>query len=193
MTDLEKYFEPFRHNIIGLDQTLPGPYGTNRIIYADWTASGRLYQPIEEILIRDIAPFVANTHTETSSTGCIMTHAYQNAKEIIKRHVNASSGDVLIASQSGMTGVVNKFQRILGLRIHEKYRDQVLLPEEERPVVFISHMEHHSNQTSWLETLADVEIIAPDDSGLMNLSRPGPSAGAICQPENQDRRHYFMQ
>jgi selenocysteine lyase/cysteine desulfurase len=170
MTDLEKYFEPFRHNIIGLDQTLPGPYGTNRIIYADWTASGRLYQPIEEILIRDIAPFVANTHTETSSTGCIMTHAYQNAKEIIKRHVNASSGDVLIASQSGMTGVVNKFQRILGLRIHEKYRDQVLLPEEERPVVFISHMEHHSNQTSWLETLADVEIIAPDDSGLMDLS-----------------------
>jgi len=170
MTDLEKYFEPFRHNIIGIDQTLPGPYGTNRIIYADWTASGRLYQSIEEILIRDIAPFVANTHTETSSTGCMMTHAYQKAKNIIKRHVNASSGDVLIASQSGMTGVVNKFQRILGLRIHEKYRDQVMLPDEERPVVFISHMEHHSNQTSWLETLADVEIIAPDDSGLMDLN-----------------------
>ena len=25
--DLEKHFEPFRKNIIGIDQTLEGPYG----------------------------------------------------------------------------------------------------------------------------------------------------------------------
>ncbi|MCB0684937.1 MAG: aminotransferase class V-fold PLP-dependent enzyme, partial [Saprospiraceae bacterium] len=34
---------------------------------------------------------------------------------------------------------------------------------------FISHMEHHSNQTSWLETMADVEIIAPDEEGMPDL------------------------
>lgn len=68
-----------------------------------------------------------------------------------------------------MTGVVNKFQRILGLRLHEKFKDQINLTESERPVVFITHMEHHSNQTSWLETIADVEIIQPDSNGLVDL------------------------
>ncbi len=53
-----------------------------------------------------------------------------------------------------MTGVVNKFQRILGLKIPENIRKYTNIPDEIRPVVFITHMEHHSNQTSWLETMA---------------------------------------
>ena len=36
-----------------------------------------------------------------------------------------------------------------------------------KPVVFVSHMEHHSNQTSWLETIADVVVIPCDDAGLI--------------------------
>ena len=31
-------------------------------------------------------------------------------------------------------------------------------------------MEHHSNQTSWLETIADVVVIAPNDEGLVDLN-----------------------
>src|SRR5436853_254367 len=31
-------------------------------------------------------------------------------------------------------------------------------------------MEHHSNQTSWLETIADVEIIDYTTEGLVNLA-----------------------
>lgn len=30
-------------------------------------------------------------------------------------------------------------------------------------------MEHHSNQTSWLETIADVEIIPSCEKGLFSL------------------------
>ena len=43
-----------------------------------------------------------------------MTMAYHKAKDIIKNHVNANEDDVLITDGTGMTGVVNKFQRILG-------------------------------------------------------------------------------
>ncbi len=170
MESLEAYFTPFRENVIGNDLYFEGPYGRKKIIYADWTASGRLYQPIEDILTHDIAPYVANTHTETTLTGCAMTFAYKQAKKIIKEHVGATSQDILISSNSGMTGVVNKLQRILGLKLHEKYHGRISLPERERPVIFISHMEHHSNQTSWLETLADVEIIPPNEEGLMDLT-----------------------
>lgn len=166
---LESYFGLFRQLVTGADQRFRTPYGEKRIVYADWTASGRLYAPIEQLLSEEIGPFVGNTHTETTVTGSAMTQAYHRAKQIIKQHVGAHEGDVLIAAYSGMTGVVNKFQRILGLKVHERHRTLVQLPEQERPVVFVSHMEHHSNQTSWLETIADMEIIRPDKAGLMDL------------------------
>ncbi|KAA3610488.1 MAG: aminotransferase class V-fold PLP-dependent enzyme [Calditrichaeota bacterium] len=166
---LEKYFKKYRDNVIGVDQDFETPFGKQKILYADWTASGRLYKPIEEKLMNNIAPFVGNTHTETSVTGSTMTRAYHEALHIIKKHVGAGPEDIIISSNSGMTGVVNKFQRILGLKIHEKHRDCIKLIEEEKPIVFITHMEHHSNQTSWLETLVDVEIIPHNDLGLVDL------------------------
>ena len=70
---LEKYFEPFRNNIVGINQEFDSPFGRKKIIYTDWTASGRLYAPIEEKILKDFGPFVANTHTETSATGTAMT------------------------------------------------------------------------------------------------------------------------
>lgn len=168
-TPLETYFESFRQHIIGIDQEFDSPYGKKKIVYADWTASGRLYRPIEEKMINELGSFVANTHTETTVSGTAMTLAYHEAKEIIKRHVNASEDDVLLASGTGMTGVINKFQRILGLKVCEQLKRYTVIPETEKPVVFITHMEHHSNQTSWLETIAHVEMIPADDNGMICL------------------------
>lgn len=168
-TQLELYFNDFRKDIIGVDQAFTSPYGAQKIIYTDWTASGRLYRPIEEKLMNEFGPFVANTHTETTVTGTAMTLAYHEARHIIKHHVNANSDDILITDGTGMTGVVNKFQRILGLRIPENLKEFAAIPEEIKPIVFISHMEHHSNQTSWLETIADVVVIPADESGLFSI------------------------
>ncbi len=168
-TQLEQYFLQFRKNIIGVDQEFTSPFGTQKIIYTDWTASGRLYRPIEEKITNQFGPFVANTHTETTVSGTAMTMAYHEARHIIKHHVNANSDDVLITDGTGMTGVVNKFQRILGLRIAENLKEFTTIPTELKPIVFISHMEHHSNQTSWLETIADVVVIPCNSNGLFCL------------------------
>jgi len=166
-SEFEIYFQQFRENIVGINQTFDAPLGLKPIIYTDWTASGRLYRPIEEKLLNEFGPFVANTHTETSITGSAMTMAYHKARSIIKKHVNASSDDVLITDGTGMTGVVNKFQRILGLKVNENLKAYTSVPEALKPIVFITHMEHHSNQTSWLETIANVEIIPCQESGLI--------------------------
>lgn len=168
-TTLELYFNKFRKNIIGVDQVFSFPYGDKKIIYTDWTASGRLYRPIEEKLINHFGPFVANTHTETTISGTAMTLSYHKARHIIKYHVNANENDILITDGTGMTGVVNKLQRILGLRIPENLKEYTSFPEALKPVVFISHMEHHSNQTSWLETIADVIVVPANDEGLFCL------------------------
>lgn len=167
---LEAFFAPFRANIVGIDHEFETPVGRQRIVYADWTASGRLFGPIEKMMSEEIGPFVGNTHTETSVTGTTMTHAYREALRLIKRHVNASAGDALLCQGSGMTGAVNKLQRLLGLRVHERFRRELTLPEAERPVVFVTHMEHHSNQTSWLETIAEVRVINATVEGLVDLA-----------------------
>jgi len=170
MHNLEEYFGQFRENIVGYNKTFASPYGEQKIIYADWIASGRLYKPIEEKISEVFGPLVGNTHSEASETGTSMTHAYHEAHEIIKKHCNASINDVIITAGSGMTGLVCKFQRLLGLKIPEQLKDYIKLPEELRPIVFVSHMEHHSNQTTWLETIADVIVISPTDEGLVDES-----------------------
>lgn len=169
MENLEQFFSQFRTHIIGINQTFTSPYGEQNLVYCDWTASGRLYRPIEEKICNEFGPFVANTHTETSTSGAAMTLAYHEARNIIKRHVNANSNDVLITTGSGMTGVINKFQRILGLKVTESLKNYTNVPEELKPIIFISHMEHHSNQTSWLETIADVEVVPCNEEGLICL------------------------
>lgn len=167
--NLNEYFSTFRSNIIGIDQQFNTPYGIQKIVYADWIASGRLFKPIEEKLLTEIYPFVGNTHSESSHTGMIMTMAYNEAKQIIKKHINADENDVILFSGFGMTSVVNKLQRMLGLKYPEKIQNKISLSTSEKPVVFITHMEHHSNHTSWLETICDVVIIGTDKDGVLSL------------------------
>jgi selenocysteine lyase/cysteine desulfurase len=85
-----------------------------------------------------------------------MTLGYHQARLIIKEHLNASDDDILITVGTGMSGAISKFHRILGLKLVENLKDYTQVPDALRPVVFLSHMERHSNQTSWLETIAKV-------------------------------------
>ena len=180
MTDLERHFEQFRKNIIGINTEIETPYGRKKLVYADWIASGRLYRPIEEKLTDEIGVMVGNTHSESSATGMAMTNAYQAAHRLVKKHVNAGEDDVLLFTGSGMTSAIAKLQRILGLKIPEQaihycaFSKDVMydkckdIPNSNRPVVFITHTEHHSNHTSWFETLADVVVLDPDPELLVN-------------------------
>ncbi|PKP32381.1 MAG: selenocysteine lyase [Bacteroidetes bacterium HGW-Bacteroidetes-16] len=162
--DLKAHFAAFRKHIIGDDLMIETPFGKKKMIYADWIASGRLYRPIEEKIANQIGPFVANTHTGTTETASLMTKAYHKAHETIKKHVGANQDDVIITAGFGMTSVINKLQRILGLRSCSVIPlGKECIADEDRPVVFITHMEHHSNHTSWIETIADVVVLQPDE------------------------------
>ena len=166
---IREIFNEFRKNIIGCNNEFKTPYGVKKLVYADWTASGRLYKPIEEKLSNEFGSLIGNTHTETNVTGSSMTLSYLKAKQIIKKHVNADENDAIIATGSGMTGALLKLQRMLGFKVPSRLKIYFNIPDELRPIVFITHMEHHSNQTTWLETIADVEIIEPDENGLVKL------------------------
>jgi selenocysteine lyase/cysteine desulfurase len=179
MTDLEKYFDPFRKKIVGINYEIGTPYGLKKLVYADWIASGRLYGPIEKRITEDIGPMVGNTHSESTTTGKAMTDAYHLAQKIVKRHVNANDNDILIFTGTGMTSAIAKLQRLLGLKVpeqaisfcgynHGKDKNCKDIPNSKRPVVFLTHTEHHSNHTSWFETLADVVVLEPSSDLTVN-------------------------
>ena len=164
-----KDFSPYRNQVIGIDQAFATPCGEKHVIYADWTASGRLYRPIEDYVANRLGPFVGNTHTETTVTGTRMTAAYRQAQQIIKRHVHAGDGEAIFFSGFGMTAVINKLQRLLGLRIPDQYCGKLPGRCRKKPLVIITHMEHHSNHTSWNECYCHVEIIRRGADGLPDL------------------------
>jgi selenocysteine lyase/cysteine desulfurase len=177
---LENHFQPFRKNIVGCDAKVMTPQGEKPLVYADWIASGRLYRPIEERITNVFGPVVANTHSESSETGKIMTNSYHLSHRLIKEHVNAGPDDVIITAGFGMTAVVNKLQRMLGLKLSVRDQDLdftrgipgdriVKRDDSTRPVVFVTHLEHHSNHTSWLETAADVVVLEPNPDMTVNI------------------------
>ncbi len=170
-TSLQEHFETFREHTIGIGQYITTPYGRQPLLYADWTASGRLYEPIERRLQESFGPYVSNPHTESNTTGQTMTLAYAEARRIIKKHVNAGPQDVLLFCGNGTTGAVNKLQRLMGLKLPEWLPEDQASSAEDRPVIFISHMEHHSNLLPWQEGLGDVVTVPPDAEGNIDVQQ----------------------
>jgi len=116
-----------------------------------------------------------------------MTNAYHDAQQIIKHHVYACDNGVLITADAGMTVVIHKFQRILNLRIPERMQDQVKFDDCDKPVAFIMHMEHHSNQTTWYECDLTLEIVDPDSQGLPSLEYLN-----LLLEQYQDRKEVYF-
>ena len=169
-----RLIETIRASIIGDDHALDGPYGTRRVTYADYTASGRSLAFVEDFIRNEVMPLYANTHTEGSGTGRQTTQFRADARAVIHRAVGGGDDDVVIFCGSGATGAINKLIDILNLRIpadlDRKHQLRAQIPAEQRPVVFIGPFEHHSNELPWRESIADVVVIHEDADGRADLA-----------------------
>ncbi len=164
-----RLIETVRAAIIGDDQALEGPYGTRRVTYADYVASGRSLTFIEDFIRAEVMPLYANTHTETSGTGRQTTTFRDDAREIIHRAVGGGPDDLVIFCGSGATGAINKLIDVMNLRIpadlDARFSLDTSIPDDQRPIVFIGPFEHHSNELPWRESIADVVVIQEDADG----------------------------
>jgi len=182
--------EELRNAIIGQNFMFQTPYGKRLLIYADYTASGRSVKFIEQFLIK-IQREYANTHTEDDITGRQMTKILHQAELTIKKAFNGEKNCRIIATGTGATGAISKFQEIIGIRLppatkelmktilNKSAKDKVLdqnlnnTLEEEinrlKPVVFIGPYEHHSNDIMWREAIAEVITIQLTPDGYLDL------------------------
>ena len=172
----EHAFAWVREQLIGEGTPIQTPFGERRLTYADYIASGRALRWVEETLTERVMPLYANTHTEDSRSGAQTTALAHSASEYIKGQLGAGSQEQggsckLVFCGSGSTAAVRRLQDILGLSVPSVHRERMLaaLPAHERPVVFVGPYEHHSNEVSWRESLAEVVELPLCERGHLDL------------------------
>ena len=163
-----------RRSVIGESEAVETPFGPRRVVYADYTASGRALSFIEDHLREVVLPLYANTHTQTSGTGRQTTRFREDARRIVGEAFGAGPEHVVLFTGTGSTGAIDQLIRALGIRLpaelDERYGLSARIPADERPVVFIGPYEHHSNELPWRETIADVVAIPEDADGHVDLA-----------------------
>ncbi|NLQ16877.1 aminotransferase class V-fold PLP-dependent enzyme [Marinomonas sp. M1K-6] len=160
LSNEEALFARIRDGIIGKDTQITTPFGARTLTYADYTASGRSLDFIEDAIRHHVLPLYANTHTEANATGQQTTAFREQARQQIRQAINASTDDLVIFCGSGATSAVNTLISQLGLR-------QLSESEKANVCVFIGPYEHHSNELPWRELgIAVVSIPESKDGNL---------------------------
>ena len=104
-----------RGGVIGEGVPVEGPFGTRKLVYADYVASGRALRQIEGFMMDEVLPYYANSHTEASFCGERMTRMRREARAVIARLCGADERFATVFAGAGATAGLNRLVALLGV------------------------------------------------------------------------------
>lgn len=167
-------FRPFlNENIDKLNFLRYNTIGKNKDKYFDFTASGLAFRQIENRVF-DVLETYANTHSKDASNADITTSYYEEARDILKQSLELDDDFVVLPSGCGSTSAIKHFQELMGLYIPPKTKKRLNIKKDKKslkslPLVIVGPYEHHSNELSFRESLAQIIRINLDSNGLVDL------------------------
>eukprot|EP00210_Caulerpa_lentillifera_P005005 g4779.t1 len=144
--------------IVGRDASLQGPFGRRRIVYCDYTASGRALGFVERFIFKKVLPYYANTHTEASYTGKYISSLREAARESVREFVNADDSYAVVFVGDGTTGAVNRLFHVSGIA------------QREDVTIILGPYEHHATIMPTVAAAADVVRIRLAENGSVDVS-----------------------
>ncbi len=157
--DLPAYL---RRQLIGDNTMIDGPFGPQKMVYADYVASGRALRVIEDFVAEEVLPYYANSHTRASYCGEKMTAMREAGRAEIARIIDAGPDHSVIFTGAGATAAINRLVKLVGL--------EDLVRADQVPVVFLGPYEHHSNILPWVETGAKIVYVPEAADGGLDLN-----------------------
>ncbi|PJE26363.1 Selenocysteine lyase/Cysteine desulfurase [Pseudooceanicola antarcticus] len=153
--------EDIRSGLIGDGMIFDSPYGPQRLLYADYVASGRALRQVEQFIAEEVLPVYSNSHTEASHCGREITRMRAEARQIVARECGAGPDCHVIFAGAGATAGLNRIVALLEIPARLARGAQV--------EVLIGPYEHHSNILPWRESGARVVEIAEAPGGGVDL------------------------
>lgn len=146
-----------RDGLIGEGMAFDTPFGTRQLLYADYVASGRALRQVEDFVLNHVLPYYANSHTEASFCGGLMTRLREDARAVIASSVGVGSDSHVIFTGSGTTSGINRIINLL------EVKERVVAGE--RITIVLGPYEHHSNLLPWRDTGAQIVEITEAAKG----------------------------
>lgn len=138
---------------------LTGPFGIKPIVYADSTASGIIYSPINKYMTDAVMPFYSNTHSN-AICGKYMSELIEYTKKMIRKEYNCDmENDQIIFTGNGCSGAIMHLIHAMDLK------KNVNIP---LIVVFVSIIEHHSNYLPWKHLPYHIELVPIREDGKLD-------------------------
>lgn len=140
-------------------------HGKKRLVYLDNAATTQKPRQVIDAIVDGLETCNANVHRGSHYLSDMATSRYEEARERVRRLLNARSSNEIVFT-SGCTAGVNLVARSWGEAYLER-GDEILITE----------MEHHANIVPWQQLAARVgaktRMLPIDDQGLLRVDLLG--------------------
>ncbi|XP_055716348.1 uncharacterized protein LOC129810101 isoform X3 [Phlebotomus papatasi] len=166
-------------NVIGKGVAFLGPYGRRKVVYANYTSSGKSLQFFEDYVNKEALSMLGDINCTSTVTG-LQSKLYNNeARDLIKSAVNASADDEVILCDGTHLSPAEVVLTLLNNRINFSNESEKVLtecinkslssPNAEHVTLFVSTCEPARCLQPWIDSGAEIVKVAKNREGFLDL------------------------